>query len=83
MFAQKLELTINWSHEHQTCKTASCADEEVIQITAIRSRSKNHFAARDSGLIITDESSMPPKCKLTERGYQVRKFVLLSKTSLP
>jgi hypothetical protein len=37
---------------------------------------KTIFAARDAGLIETDETFSPPRCKLTERGYHARKGAL-------
>jgi hypothetical protein len=37
---------------------------------------KTVFAARDAGLILTDETGSPPKCKLTGRGYQERKSII-------
>jgi hypothetical protein len=37
---------------------------------------KTIFAARDAGLIETDETFWPPRCKLTEGGYQARKLIV-------
>jgi hypothetical protein len=42
---------------------------------------KTIFAARDAGLIETDESFSPPKCKLTQGGYLARERVLSDESS--
>jgi hypothetical protein len=35
---------------------------------------KTIFAAREAGLIETNEEFRPPRCKLTESGYKARKL---------
>jgi hypothetical protein len=37
---------------------------------------KTIFTARDAGLIEIDENFSPPRCKLTESGYRIRRLII-------